>query len=109
MSATLESILAKLYARRAAARPTVQSSVRLHQWSGHYRGVATHNAKLSEIDVVRIRQKHRAGSTTRQLAAQHGVHHTAIWYAVTKRPMLLKCGRLQWRYYTWNHVTEDGG
>jgi hypothetical protein len=81
-------------------------SIQLHSWDGEYCGSATHNAKLTEEVIPAIRRKYKAGATTRELAAEYGVDHTAIWYAVTKRPLLKKDGSVIWRFHTWNHVTE---
>lgn len=84
-------------------------SIPLHRWNGSYRGSATHKAKLTESEIPIIRRRYLDGATTRDLAKEHGVDHTAIWYAVTKRPVLRKCGRVEWRYHTWNHVPEVVG
>ena len=45
----------------------------------HGRGVRAHGAKLTDDDVLKIKEALRAGGSQSQLARQHGVSVSAIW------------------------------
>lgn len=68
------------------------------------RGTALPQAKLSEGVIPVVRALYGAGITTRELGKAFGVNHTAVWQAVTTYPVLKADGRVERRYYTWDHV-----
>lgn len=80
------------------------STSRLGTYNGKYCGSETHKAKLTEFVIPVIRELRTAGISTRQLGRGLGVDHTAIWQATTQYPQLRTDGRIDYRYYTWNHV-----
>lgn len=68
------------------------------------RGTALPQSKLTERLIPVIRELHAAGITTRRLGRALGMHHTAIWQAVTSVPVMDVRGQVERRYLTWDHV-----
>jgi hypothetical protein len=61
----------------------------LHAPTGN-QGHRNHKAKLSEAIVLDCRRRHRRGATTADLAREHGVTYTAMYWALVG--------------VTWTHV-----